>query len=405
MMLLKLAWRNIWRNRRRSLIILTSVVIGLVFIVFIEGVLRGFLQQAFVNQLGGHTAHVQIHSAGFRDNPGVERFMMAPEAAAKAIESDARVAASSRRVLVFGLLSSARNSSGITLVGIEPEKESRVTTIAGSVIEGRYFTGGPREILISERLAGILDVRLGEKVVAMASARGGSVGSDLFRVVGLYRTPVSAFDRMHAYIPIATAQELLQTGNGVAEFAMVLGSKDDASAVRDSLRSVLGASYEVHSYEDIIPTLVMQMEVAEQSMLIYYFIIGIAMIFGIINTMMMSVYERIHEFGVLKAIGMFDQKLFSMVLLEAGFLGMVGTITGLGLGVALTSYFASNGLNFAWFAEGLSSWGTGAVIYPIIKPSSLFAGGLLILFLCVLAAVFPAIRAVRLQPIAAIRHV
>lgn len=405
MMLLLLAWRNIWRNRRRSLIIITSVIIGLSFIVFVEGVLRGFLRQAFANQLGGHTAHVQIHHAGFRDNPGIERFMDQPAPAAQALENDVRVTAFSQRIIAYGLLSSARNSSGITLVGIEPENESRITTIAGSVVRGRYLTGGPREILISERLAEVLDVRLGDKLVAMSSASDGKVGSDLFRVVGFYRTPVSAFDRMHAYIPLATAQELLHTPGAVAEFAAVLASMNQAAALRDSLRGVLGPSFEVHSYGDLIPTLVMQMDLAERSMLIYYLIIGVAMIFGIINTMMMSVFERTHEFGILKSIGMVDRKLFFMVLLEAGLLGLVGTATGITMGVAVTSYFGSTGLNFAWFAEGLSSWGSGAVIYPILSAPSLLSGALLILLLCVLAAVFPALRAVRLQPMVAIRHV
>ncbi|MCU0454105.1 MAG: FtsX-like permease family protein [Bacteroidetes bacterium] len=403
-MLLRLAWRNIWRNRRRSLIILTSVVVGLIAIVFIEAVVRGFMRQSLDNQLGTHTAHIQVHRMGYHDNPAIDRFIARPEVVDAALAADARIAASSRRVLATGLLSSARNSSGIMLVGIEPEREARVTIIQRSIVAGRNLGLEPREILISERMSRTLDVGLGDKVVAMSSTREGKVGSELFRVVGLFRTSIMEFDRVHAYIPHATAQSLIGAGAEAAEFAMVLHATTDLNAVRDSLRVVLGPEYEVQSYEDLIPTMAAMVELTERSMIIYYVILGLAMIFGIINTMMMSVYERIRELGVLKAVGMQDRMLFWMVLLEAAMLGTVGTSVGLVLGNALNAWIAVSGLNFSWFSEGLSSWGTGAIIYPVLDPLGSVRGGLLIVAMCVLAALQPALKAVRLHPMDAIRH-
>lgn len=404
MMLLRLAWRNIWRNHRRSLIILTSVVVGLIAIVFIEAVVRGFMRQSLDNQLGAHTAHIQVHRTGYHDNPDIARFMARPEIVDAALSADPRIAASSRRVLATGLLSSARNSSGIMLVGIEPDREGRVTTIRSSIVAGRPLGVDPREILISERMSKTLDVGLGDKVVAMSSTREGKVGSELFRVVGLYRTSIMEFDRMHAYIPYATAQSLIGAGSETAEFAMVLHATTDLNAVRDSLRAVLGPEFEVQSYEDLIPTMAAMVALTEQSMIIYYVILGLAMIFGIINTMMMSVYERIREFGVLKAVGMQDRMLFWMVLLEAALLGTVGTTVGIVLGNALNAWIAVSGLDFSWFAEGLSSWGSGAIIYPVLDPLGSVRGGLLIVVMCVLAALQPALKAVRLHPMDAIRH-
>jgi ABC-type lipoprotein release transport system permease subunit len=405
MMLLRLAWRNLWRNRRRSLIILTSVVVGLIAIVFIEGVVRGFMRQSLDNQLGAHTAHVQIHRTGYHDNPDISRFIERPDVVDAAITAERRIAASSRRILATGLLSSARNSTGVLLVGMEPEREGRVTTIGSSIISGRTLAGDPREILMSERMARTLDVGLGDKVVAMSSTRDGRVGSELFRVVGLFRTPISDFDRYHAYIPYATAQALIGVGTEAAEFAMVLTSTADLAAVRDSLQAVLGPSYEVQSYEDLIPTLAATVELTEKSMVIYYIILGIAMIFGVVNTMMMSVFERLREFGVLKAVGMKDGMLFRMVLLEAALLGSLGTFAGLVIGNALNVWIAHAGLDFSWFSEGLSSWGSGAIIYPIPDPVGSVRGGVIIILMCILAALQPALKAVRLQPMDAIRHI
>ncbi len=405
MMLFRLAWRNVWRNRRRTLIIITSVVVGLMAIVFIEGVVRGFMRQSLDNQLGAHTGHLQVHRAGYHDNPDIDRFMPEPGVVDAALATETRIAASSRRIMATGLLSSARNSSGVMLVGVEPDREQHVTTIQGSVVRGRPLGTDPREILVSERMAKTLDIDLGDKIVAMSSTRQGRVGSELFRVVGLYRTPILEFDRYHAYIPYATAQSLIGVGTDAAEFAAVLHTTADMIQVRDSLRVVLGPSYEVLSYEDVIPTLAATVELTEKSMIIYYIIIGLAMIFGIINTMMMSVYERIREFGVLKAVGLRDWTLFRMVLTEAAILGTVGTALGIVLGVALTAYTARSGLNFSWLSEGLSAWGSGAIIYPVLSPASAIQGGLLIIVMCILAALHPALKAVRLQPIDAIRHV
>ncbi len=405
MTILQLAWRNVWRNRRRSLIIITSVVVGLTAIVFIEGVVRGFMRQSLANQLGAHTAHLQVHRTGFHDNPDIDRFIQLPDVVDTALIRDTHIHASSRRILATGLLSSARNSSGIMFVGIEPGREQHVTTIQASIVVGRPLGTDPREILVSERMAKTLDVGLGDKIVAMSSTRQGRVGSELFRVVGLYRTPILEFDRYHAYIPYTTAQALIGVGTDAAEFAVVLRSTDDLNRVRDSLRVVLGPTYEVLSYEDVIPTLAATVELTEKSMIIYYIIIGLAMIFGIINTMMMSVFERIREFGVLKAVGLRDLTLFRLVLTGAAVLGCVGTGLGILLGLALTSCTAHAGLNFSWFSEGLSSWGSGAIIYPVLDPLSAVRGGLLIIAMCVLAALQPALKAVRLQPIDAIRHV
>jgi ABC-type lipoprotein release transport system permease subunit len=363
------------------------------------------MKQGLQNQLGNHTAHLQVHRSGYHDNPDIDLLMAKPDMVDSALAQEPRLKAASRRMLTPGLLSSARNSSGVMFVGVEPVRERLVTTIASSIVAGRNIEQDPHEILVSERLAKTLDVTLGDKLVAMSSTRDGQVGSELFRIVGLYRTHISEFDRFHVYIPLPSARSLIHAPGMVAEFAAIADQGIDIRQVRDDLRTALGPEYEVLSYEDVIPTLVMQVELTEQSMLIYYVIIGIAMIFGIINTMMMSVYERINEFGVLKAVGMKDLALFRLVLTEAALLGVVGTSLGILVGSGVTLYVEYTGINFAWFAEGLSSWGTGAIVHPEFRLSSVLVGSMVIVAMCVMAAVHPAYRAIRLQPVEAIRHV
>ncbi|MDD8017306.1 MAG: ABC transporter permease [Bacteroidota bacterium] len=404
-MLFTLAWRNIWRNTRRSLIILTSIVVGLAAMIFMEGLARGLMRQTLENQLGAHVAHIQIHKRGFNDNKVVQNFMVNSDSILSVLPQYGAIKTFSERTIAFGLLSSATNSSGVSIVGIRPSQEEKVTTIKRSLIEGRYLSGEPREIVLSKRLSESLNIGLGDRVVAMASALDGKIGSEVFRVVGIYHTSNSSFDKMHIFIPMQNAQEMLHAGSQTAEVAILAGSIDSVQTLKNNLEKKLGSDYEVLSFYDLVPSLVKQIEVTDQMMIVYYLIIGVAMIFGIINTMLMSVFERIHEFGVLKAMGMKESKLFSMVVIEAFLLGVVGTLTGTIIGISITLVLQKTGLNFASFAEGLSSWGFASIVYPLMDYSSVMTNVMVILFICILAAMYPAYRAVKLEPINAIRYV
>lgn len=405
MMLLRLAWRNIWRNSRRSLIVLCSIVVGMAATVFTDSFYRGFMKQMFENQLGSHTSHIQIHARGFNDNKVVQNSMADYRRVISTLESHPNVAYLSRRIIAFGLLSSASNSSGVSIIGINPGNEAKITTIQRSVVAGGYLSGEKHEIVISKRLAATLGIGLGDRVVAMASALDGKVGSDVFRVVGLYESASSSFDRMYIYISLENAQGLLRVGDRISEVAVVARDINSVPNIKRDLVTELNSTYEVLSYQDLLPSLLMQLDLMDQMMLIFYAIIGLAMIFGIVNTMLMSVFERIREFGVLKAVGMKNGRLFLMVMLEAFFLGLLGVGVGGMLGVAVDLTLSATGLNFAAFAEGLASYGAGAIIYPELSCSGLVSALLLVLLFCVLAAVYPAYKAVRLQPISAIRHV
>lgn len=405
MMALRLAWRNIWRNRRRSLIVMASIALGVAALAFTDALSRGFLRQMFDTQLGAHTGHLQVHAAGFHDNRVVTNFMRRPDSVLAAVRADPAVLRAAVRVIAAGMVSSASASSGVAIVGVDPADEAGITIIARSVREGTYLTGKEREIVISMRLAEALDVRIGGKVVAMAAVQDGSVGSELFRVAGLYRSPSAEFDRAYVYVLRRDAQRLLGVGEAAAEVVALARVPQEAPALRDRLAPALGSAYEALSYQDLLPSLVSQLEMSENSLIIFYVIIGLALIFGIINAMLMSVMERIHEFGVVKAVGMEDRRLFAMIVLEALLLGLMGCAAGMLAGAAVNEPLARTGINFATFAEGLESWGVGARVYPIVDYGSILEGVGVILAVCVAGALYPALKAVRLRPIAAIRYV
>ena len=405
MMLLNLAWRNVWRNKRRSIIILISVAVGVVATVLMDTLSRGMVYQMLENQVGSHVSHIEIHRTGFNDNPVIQSTVPDAAAVEKALQNTPGIAHWSKRVLTYGLVSSATSSSGVQIVGIDPESEQKVTTIDRSLVEGRYLSGGPNEAVIGKSLAEKLNVGLGDRLVAMASAVDGHVGSDLFRVVGLFETVSSEFDKSNIYVSRANAQQMLGLGDRVSEFAMVLTDLNDLDQIKESLQKQLGTEYEVLTYPEILPTLVLMIEVTEQSMIIFYALIGIALIFGIINTMLMAIFERIHELGVLKAIGLLDRKLVAMVLWEAFFLGTIGTAVGFTLSYLIYLPLSQTGIDLTIFSDSLRSFGVGTTIYPVLTWGVIADALLVIPIIAVLGALYPALRAARLGPVEAIRYV
>lgn len=404
-MFLKLAWRNIWRNKKRSVIILISIVIGIIAIIFFEALSVGLVNQMLDNQISIHTAHIQVHKHGFNDEKLVQNYLPNVEEVVVNLKKINKVKFISRRVISYGLITTAEKSSGILIVGVVPEEERNITKISEYVIEGNYFLKNKNEILISKRLAKSLGISLNEKIVLLASRVDGKVGSELFRVIGIFQTPNSAFDKSTIYINLRDAQEMLGLGNNISEITIISTNVNEIMMLKENIAHKLGPNYEVLSYRELIPSLVVQQEMTGSWMLIIYVIIGLAMIFGIINTFLMSVFERINEFGVLKAIGMHNRKLFLMIIYEAIFLGILGSFVGSVLGLTLVIYLSKVGLNFAVFAEGLSAWGISAIIYPEVELTGVVKAVVVIIVISVLASMYPALKALRLQPVQAIRHI
>lgn len=405
MIFIKVSWRNIWRNKKRSVIVLSSIVIGIIAIIFFEGLSVGLVNQMVDNQIGIHTTHIQIHKYGFNDEKLVQNYLPNSDRILNELGQINEIKNFSQRIISYGLITTAENSAGIQIVGIIPEREKYVTRISEYLIEGNYFLTNKKEILISRRLARSLGLGINDKVVLLASRVDGKVGSELFRVVGVFQTPNSTFDKSTIYISLGDAQEMLGMENEISEIAIISSNEIDVIKLKEKIAQKIGSEYEVLSYRDLIPSLVMQQEMTGSWMLIIYIIIGLAMIFGIINTFLMSVFERINEFGVLKAIGMNDWKLVIMIVHEALFLGIIGAAIGSILGISLVAYLAKVGINFALFSEGLSAWGIAAIIYPEIEYFGVLKAFIVIVFISVLSSIYPALKALRLQPVQAIRYV
>lgn len=408
-MILRIAWRNILRNKRRSLILIISIVVGVIAMVLTQAFVGGMMEQMLTNQIGTDVGYIQIHKTGYQAEPGIDNSMVAPENIRYLLIRDSASVNYSERLRTFGLVSSAYNSSGVSIVGVIPQEEKRITTMSEYVVTGKYLTDEPDQILISTSIAQKLKVEVGDKVVIMASQLDGSVGSEACRVCGIYETFNSGFDQSHVYVSIQTLRQMLSVHDMVSEFVINPAHREQMPAVLSSLRKQIHAAagssgqYEIMSYEEMLPLFVMQIGLYNQIFYIVYVIIGIALIFGIIDVMLMAVMERTHELGVSMAIGMSNKKIFRMILIEAFLLGVSGTIMGIGISFAFCLHLAHTGWDLSVFSASLRSFGAGSKIFPILDASTYIKVLLIIPLVTVFGAVYPAAKAIRLQPVEAIR--
>lgn len=405
MMMTKIIWRNIWRNKRRSLVVLSSVIIGVIAIILNDSFNNGFIDQMLSTQINLHTSHLQIHKKGFQDNQNIQNFIEYRELVKKTLEANQDIQHYSLRIISFGLVSSANSSSGVTIIGVDPDKEKNITIIRKSIIDGKYLEKGKRDIVIGKKMAEKLEVGIGDKIVAVSSSTDGSIGSELFRVSGIYRAGGSEAENLYIYIPIDFADKLLGMDGKINEAAVITKNIEDIDKIQINLSKSLGTNYEILTYKELLPLIISLIETSESSVYFFWIIIGLAVIFGIINTMLMSVFERINEFGVLLSIGMKKGKLFRMVIGESLFLGIIGSIAGTALGLLIYLPFAKTGIDFSTFSEAMSKMGLNSIIYPSINPKMLIISLLVMPVTTVIGAIYPAFKAVRLQPSEAMRHV
>jgi len=404
---IKLAWRNIWRNRRRSAIIILAIAVGLAGVIVYEAFMVGMAVQMVENIVGTSLGDLQVHRRGFRESRALELTIDDPKLL-QVVQETEHVAAAAPRVRAQGLISSARAAARVEILGIDPTAEPAVSTVARSLVRGRFLAAGDeRAIYLGEALAKKLKIALGRKVVLLAQGLAPEMGSDAFHLVGTFKTASPDFDKVTVYIPLAAAQELLSLDGKISEIVVRVDQQRNLEQVDAALGAKLDPNiyYEVLTWKELAPDLVQMKQLWEGMLYLFAVVIYIAMVFGVTNTMLMAVAERTRELGVMLALGTRPGRIFRLILLETTLMGLVGVALGGAASLGLTWWLALRGLDLGWFVRGLEFMNLGRIIYPVLTPSVLLISGSSALVAAVLAALWPAWRAVRLEPVEALRYV
>ena len=398
-----IAWRNIWRSRTRSLVVIGSIVIGIWALIFLLGFMQGQVDNYVSGIIESETSHIQIHDPHFEDDFDVKLTIDDAAKIVEDLESDPEVHAVTSRILLNGMISSSAAANGIMVKGIDLEREDSVTHILTKIIEGAApDTAKRNQILVSERIAEKLKIKLRSKVVLTFQNTDADITTAAFRVAGIYKTHSKLHDELYVF---ANKKDLVRLA-GVSpesahEIAILLREIDNADAFATELNDTY--PWKAETYKQISPDLELFSSQIKLNLIIMTTIFMLALIFGIINTMLMAVLERVRELGMLMAVGMNRVRVFFMIVLETLYIALVGAPIGILLGFFTTKYLNRVGINLSAWSSALEEFGMKDIVRPSLEPGTILTVAIAVLITAVLASIYPAIKAIRLRPVQALR--
>jgi ABC-type lipoprotein release transport system permease subunit len=387
-------------------VVILAITIGLFGTLFTIALTNGMVEQKIDASIHNELSHIQIHNPGFIQDVSLEFSIDSAGRKETEIAAMPGVKAVSSRLRSMAMASTAATGAGVMVNAIEPEKEKAVSRIHQCMLEGDYFetVGKSAPVIISKKLSTKLKAKIGSKIVLTMQHTSGELAYGLFRVTGIYKTSNTMFDEPNIFVK---KEDLIQlTGydpDCVSEMTILLDNVELTDSMVDQLKDRF-PELSIQTWKELEPLLAGLSAMVDQMAYFLLIIILVAMAFGIINTMMMAVLERTRELGMLMAVGMNKRKVFFMIMSETVFLSLVGTFTGIVAG-ALTIHFTGiSGINFSAWAEGYESWGYSALVYPSLYLDFYFGMTALVILTAIISSIYPARKALRFNPAAAIRE-
>ena len=398
----RLAWRNLWRNHRRTLIMLLAIGVGVWAMIFMTALMRGMTDQMVLNGLRTLPGEVQIHHPQFRADPSVVNVMGMPDGPLlEALESPP-VRAWTARVRVPAVIASERDSRGVTLLGVEPASETAMGSAPDTLLAGRFLTdAGDSGLVIGASLARRLDTEVGKRVVIMSQDPDNNVADRGMRVVGIYKARLAGTEDQLVYAGRSTVQSLLGIPGKVSEVAATAGDYRRVEHWYPTIAAAAGDQLETLDWRTLDTFLGSMLAVQDGFTLVFMVVVFVALSFGLVNTLVMAVFERTREIGLMQALGMRPGLILTQVLLESLFLLLLGLLAG-NLVAWLTIVPLQDGIDISAVAEGMEMMGMSAVLYPALQVRDMVMATAVVIILGLLASLLPAWRAARLDPIRAL---
>ena len=402
-MIVSLAWKNIWRNKKRSLIITIAISFGLWGGLFSGAVMMGMMESIVETAINRDLSHIQIHKMDYSKEKEIINYIPGGIHVLENLKKIDNVKAGSGRTLINGMVSSPTSSFGTKIIGINPEDAKEVTDINKSIAEGVYFGEKYKnQIVIGKKLADRLNLKLHSKVVLSFQNLQGEITYIACRIVGIFKTSSTLFDESNVYVQHKDIFRILDSEPVFHEIAIKVENADQIEPVAEIIKSKY-ASLEIKTWSELAPEIAFLSETTEIYTYVFVAIILLALLFGITNTMLMSVVDRIRELGVLLAIGMKKGRVFIMIVLETMLLSFTGGIMGIIISVLSIAYFAGNGMDLSAIAASLESFGASTMLYPFLPMAMYVILTVMIIIAANVAALLPAWKAMNLVPYEAIR--
>jgi putative ABC transport system permease protein len=404
----RLAWRNLWRQPRRTWLTTGAMMFSNMLLVFMISLQFGMYGLMIDNTLQAFTGHLQIQAPGYIDDKKMRQTVANILPLAESLRAEFPAENIAARATAFALISSEDRSYGVAVFGVEPGFEGGVSTIPGLISAGRFLNdSNAAEIVIGAALARNLRVALGDELTVLGSGRDGSFAATVVNIVGIFDSGLVDADRSFTEIPLGLFQDVFYMDGSGHHIVINSGSIDGVAALQSQVGAQLppGQELVVHDWDALQPGLKQAIKADISSAFFMYGILVILVAFSVLNTQLMSVLERTHEFGIVMALGLTPGRLGRLVLLETTIMGVLGLLLGALLGGLFTYWFTVNGFAYPGMDEMAAQFNLPARFYPQVSTLSLLIGPVVVFIFTILAALYPALRLHRLHPVTAMRAV
>ncbi|WP_321519077.1 ABC transporter permease [uncultured Bacteroides sp.] len=403
-MLGSLSWKNIWRNKLRSSVVIAAVALGVFAGVFMIALMNGMVDARIQSIIHTEMSSVQMHNPEFLANSDFSCRIPDADNIVQRVSSFDHVTGVSKRLVIISMVASAESNSGVKILGVMPDIESKVTNVCNKIVEGSYFKSNKKNtIVIGKKLAEKLKVDLNKKVVITLQDANMNITGGAFRVVGIYETDNTMFDESTVFTRYKDLCTLAGVDTTQAHEIAVVVDKDSNSGL---IRNVLKFNYpklDIQDWTQLSPEAGYLISAMNQYLYIFVLIIMLALCFGIVNTMLMAVLERVKELGMLMAIGMSKVRIFFMLMLETLYLSITGGFIGIISGYFLCRYLGKTGLDLYFWKEAYKSIGYSSMVYPKIELNMIAFTALMVVLTGILSTLYPAYKALKVNPANATR--
>ena len=407
MNLFSMAWRNVWRNRRRSLVTISAMAFALFVELLYAGLIPGMLEGMQEDITDLELGDIQVHSADYLERPSLYTSIPGSDALVAKIEEAGYAA--SPRLLGGGLAAAGEFSAGVALRGVDVERDARVTQVDDLVADGEWLDpADPNGVVLGKGLARILGVKPGDELVVLTSASDGSMGNDLYTVRGVLHSIASGSDRTTIYVPEAAFRDLFVFPTGAHQLIVALPDDADLATAKETIAGLaagMEGDPDVMTWRELMPIVAQMLDSTQGMVYVIFFIVYIAVGILILNAMLMAVFERIREFGVLKAIGVGPTQVLRLILYESSIQVVIAAVVGFTLALPGMWFLSTKGIDAGGMA-GMDMMGVAMrpIWYGIYRPD-VVAGPLIMLFVVVgMAIVYPALKAAFIRPVKAMTH-
>ncbi len=398
-MLLQISWRNVWRHPARSGVLLGAIIAGLWAGIIVSAWTNGLIEQRVNRVIQEELTHVQIHHPDFLTEREPGMFIKNVDEIEEFLHQDERVAGYAFRTKADGIIQSPLTSSGVQITGVQTGRENEITIFHENITEGEYLNNEIRNpILLGRGLAEKLNVEIGNRVVLSFQDLDNVFTSGSFNIVGIYYTGQPAFDEYKVYVRAEDLSELISPEQIYHEIAIMLHEAEMSAFVAADLNDLFDEIL-AETWTELSPELRYMTDAGDSYTFYVMVVIMFALAFGILNTMLMSIFERMRELGMLMAIGMGRVKVFFMIMTESVILTFTGAVFGMILAYGTIEFFSDRGFDLTSVGgDTMKEWGYDALVYPMVSGEEYIMIAALVIFTALLSAIYPAIKALRLNP-------